>query len=299
MNKGLQNRVLITGINGFTGIHLEQRLQKEGFDIYGTVVNTPISKKHFQCDIRQKEQIDRVIESVKPDYLIHIAAISFPGEENAALIYDVNTIGTENILKSLADKQITPKKIILASSANIYGSQGAEVLDETMCPKPVNHYGCSKLAMEHLAANYFDRFDTIITRPFNYTGPGQDSHFLIPKIISHFKEKKRVIELGNLNVAREFNDIDYIVDIYYKLLLSNTKSIAVNLSSNHPVKLLDVIEMMNEIAGYTIEVKVNPLFVRENEIPSLSGSTDLLETLIELENRDTLHKTLQTMYDAP
>ncbi len=57
--------------------------------------------------------------------------------------------------------------------------------------------------------------------------------------------------------------------------------------------------MMNTIAGYTIKVKVNPLFVRENEIPSLSGSTKLLETFIELENRDTLHKTLQTMYDTP
>jgi len=298
MSNENQNRVLITGINGFTGIHLEHYLNKKGFDVYGTVIDTPLQEKHQQCDITKMDQIDRVIAEVRPEYLVHIAAISFPGEENASLIYDVNVIGTENILKALTKHKIEPRKIILASSATVYGNQGKKVLDETMCPQPVNHYGCSKLAMEQISANYFDSFDIIITRPFNYTGVGQEKHFLIPKIVSHFKEGKKEIELGNLNVAREFNDVNYIIDSYYKLLLSDAKSVIVNLSSNHPVKLLDVIEMMNKIAGYRIEVKVNPLFVRKHEIPSLSGSTKLLETLIELDNRETLHKTLQTMYEA-
>jgi len=298
MTKEKQNRVLITGINGFTGVHLEHYLTAKGLDVYGTVIDTPINDKHYQCDITQMDHIDTIIAELRPDYLIHIAAISFPGESNASLIYDVNVIGTENILKALVNHTVNPKKIILASSATIYGNQGKEVLDESMCPKPVNHYGCSKLAMEYMAANYFDTLNIIITRPFNYTGVGQEKHFLIPKIVSHYKERKREIELGNLTVAREFNDIGYIIGKYYKLLLCEAKSITVNLSSNHPVKLLDVINMMNEIAGYTIEVKINPLFVRENEIPSLSGSTKLLETLIELENKETLHKTLQTMYDA-
>lgn len=298
MSKERQNRILITGINGFTGVHLERYLAEKGFDVYGTVIDTPLNSKHFQCDITQMDQIDTIIAELRPDYLIHIAAISFPGESNASLIYDVNVIGTENILKALVNHTVNPKKVILASSATVYGNQGREVLDESMCPKPVNHYGCSKLAMEYIAANYFDALNIIITRPFNYTGIGQEKHFLIPKIVSHYKEGKREIELGNLTVAREFNDIDYIIGKYYKLLLCNAKSITVNLSSNHPVKLLDVIDMMNEIAGYAIEVKVNPLFVRENEILSLSGSTKLLETLIGLKNKETLHKTLQTMYDA-
>ena len=293
-----QKRVLITGINGFTGVYLERYLHDRGFDVYGIVINTPVNKKHYQCDITKKKQVDKVIDKIKPDYLIHIAGISFPAEKNASLIYDVNVIGTENILKSLADHKISPKKVIIASSAIVYGNQGVEVLDEAMCPKPVNHYGCSKLAMEHISSNYFDTLNIIITRPFNYTGIGQEKHFLIPKIVSHYREEKREIELGNLNVAREFNDIEYIVGNYYKLLISDAKSTIVNLSSNHPVKLMDVIDMMNEIAGYTIEVKVNPLFVRENEIQSLSGSTKLLETLISLENKETLHKTLQMMYNA-
>ena len=290
------NKVLITGINGFTGIHLEKYLIGQGFDVYGTVIDKPKQKNHIQCDITKKAQVDNVISSVMPDYVIHIAAISFVGESNASLIYDVNIIGTENILQALLDNGLKPKKVILASSATVYGNQGKEVLDESMCPQPVNHYGCSKLSMEHMASNYFDTFDIIITRPFNYTGVGQESHFLIPKIVDHFKEEKKEIELGNIHVAREFNDINYVIDVYYKLLLSDVRSTIVNLSSNNPIKLLDVIEIMQKIAGYEIDVKVNPAFVRPNEIRSLAGSTEKLEKYITLKKDFTFEETLKSMY---
>jgi len=294
----MQKKVLVTGISGFTGVHLERYLIDQGFDVYGTVINKAKQRNHLQCDITQKEQVDNVVSLVKPDYVIHIAAISFVGESNASLIYDVNVIGSENILQSLVKYDIHPKKVILASSATIYGNQGKEILDESMCPKPLNHYGCSKLAMEHMAANYFDLFDIIVTRPFNYTGRGQESHFLIPKIVNHFKTGKREIELGNIDVSREFNAIGYVVKIYHALLHSDAKSTIVNLSSNHPIKLLDVIEMMQEIAGYTIEVKVNPAFVRANEINSLAGSTKKLFTLID--SIDPIHfkETLRGMFEA-
>jgi nucleoside-diphosphate-sugar epimerase len=292
------NKVLITGINGFTGIHLKKYLIKQGFDVYGTVIDEVEQPKHLPCDITKKVQVDRVVFAVKPDYVIHIAAISFVDESNASLIYDVNVIGTENILQSLVENDVQPKKVIIASSATVYGNQGQEVLDEFMCPKPVNHYGASKLAMEHMVANYFNQFDIIITRPFNYTGVGQEDHFLIPKIVAHFKEGKREIELGNIHVAREFNDIHYVIDIYHKLLLCESSSAVVNLSSNKPIKLLDVIDMMNEIVGYDIEVKVNPAFIRENEIKSLAGSTERLAEIIDIKSRYSLKGMLQEMYEG-
>ncbi len=291
-------KVLITGINGFTGIHLGKYLIAQGFDVYGTVINEAKQKNHIQCDITKKDQVDNVIATVKPDYIIHIAAISFVGESNASLIYDVNVMGTENILQSLVDHEVKPKKVILASSATVYGNQGKEVLDESMCPKPVNHYGCSKLSMEHMASNYFNAFDIIITRPFNYTGVGQGAHFLIPKIVSHFKEGKKEIELGNIHVAREFNDINYVIDIYHQLLLSDAKSTIINLSSSNPIKLLDVIEMMQKIAGYKIEVKINPDFVRPNEIKSLAGSSNKLLNTIPIIKKNDLYQTLYEMYTS-
>jgi len=292
------NKVLITGINGFTGVHLEKYLLTQGYEVYGTVIDTPTKEKHIQCDITKKEQIDDVMRFIKPDYVIHIAAVSFVGESNISLIYNVNVIGTENLLASLVTHDIKPKKVILASSATVYGNQGKEVLDESMCPKPVNHYGISKLAMEHVAANYFPSFDIIIVRPFNYSGAGQESHFLIPKIVKHFKEGKKVIELGNTLVSREFNDVGFVCEVYERLLQSNICSDIINIASGRGIKLLEVIDVMNTLAGYDIKVEVNPAFVRKDEIKRLTGSNEKLFVGIgEIEQR-TLHTMLKDMLEA-
>jgi GDP-6-deoxy-D-talose 4-dehydrogenase len=175
----------------------------------------------------------------------------------------------------------------LASSATVYGNLGIEVLDESVCPKPTNHYGASKYAMECLANGYFNKLPIIITRPFNYTGIGQAEQFLIPKIIKHFKEKKDVIELGNLNVSREFNDIGYVCEVYKNLLECSSHSEVVNICSGRGIKLLDVIDIMNKISGYEISVEVNPAFVRKDEINTLTGSTKKLFKLIkDIEQKD-------------
>src|SRR3989339_271692 len=279
-------RVLIFGIDGFTGNHLSAYLQNAGYDVYGTSYSGT-SGKTFKVDITYKADIDTVLKEVVPDFIIVLSGISFPAHGHNEDFYAINTIGAINILDVLIHLNQNPKKIIMASSATVYGNQGVEVLDETLCPKPTNHYGASKYAMECLAKNYFEKLNIIIARPFNYTGINQEDNFLIPKIIKHFKEMKQTIELGNIDVSREFNDVGYVCEIYKKLLESPISSEVVNLSANRGIKLLDVIDMMNEMAGYNIKVKINPDFVREGEIKTLTGSCEKLFGLIgEVEQKE-------------
>lgn len=288
--------ILITGIDGFTGKNLETFLSAKGYSIFGTVLEESEKENYIKCDIRNKGEVNTVIGKVKPDYIFHLAAISFVGEANKSMIYDVNVLGTQNILDSLLFFNLEPKKIIIASSAVIYGNPDQNVLNETMCPEPVNHYGYSKLAMEHLVATYFDKLNILITRPFNYTGVGHSENFIIPKIVSHFVAKKSTIELGNLDVAREFNDIRTVVDMYYKLMISNAKSDTVNLCTGNVIKLKEVLSYMEQIAGYKIDVQVNTAFIRKNEIPVLKGSVEKLFTLINFTNAFKIKDTLETMY---
>lgn len=287
-------KVIITAIDSFTGTYLASYLRKSGYDVYGTSLNSSADKKSI-CDITNKNDILRVLGSVKPDYIIHLSAISFAAHQNSEEFYKVNTVGTINILDAILELDLKPIKVILASSATVYGNQGLEMLDESLCPKPANHYGASKYAMEALARGYFDKLPIIITRPFNYTGAGQDENFLIPKIVKHFREKKASIELGNLHVSREFNDVDFICEVYKKLLESDKNCEVVNIASNRGIKLLQVIDMMQEIIGYKIEVKVNPLFVRKDEIKNLTGSNSKLFSLIGKVEQKDFKETLKEM----
>ena len=152
--------------------------------------------------------------------------------------------------------------------------------------------------MECLTGSYFEKLPIIVTRPFNYTGVGQAENFLIPKIVKHFKEKKEVIELGNLDVSREFNDVSFVCDTYEKLLKCEKVSGTVNICSGRGIKLLEVIDMMNERAGYSIDVKVNPAFVRKDEIKSLTGSPKKLFNMIGSVEQCSFRETLKKMYEA-
>lgn len=291
-------RLLITGIAGFTGDHLARYFTALGYEVYGTTIDEPCMPNLFRCDLRDRDAIRSVVEHIHPTHVIHLAAISFVAESNTSLIYDVNVIGSCNLLDALAGLSKAPQKVILASSATVYGDQGCEVLDESMCPRPVNHYGCSKLVMEQMASTYRSKFPIIITRPFNYTGVGQPEHFLIPKIVNHFKEHKSIIELGNLHVEREFNDIRDVCEIYAKLLTCDAQGETLNLCTGRGITLLSVIDRMNEIAGYEIEVRVNPAFVRPNEIKRLVGSVDRLTSLIGTIKPRPIRDTLLSMYEA-
>lgn len=283
-------KVLITGIDSFTGVYLKEYLLECGYEVYGTT-----SK---ECDVTQKDDIKKILLNTSPDFIIHLAGISFAAHKNSQIYYHVNTIGALNLLDALLELNLHPQKVILASSATVYGNQGREILDESLLPQPANHYGASKYAMEVLAKNYFDKLPILITRPFNYTGIGQAEHFLIPKIVKHFKENSKIIELGNLHVKREFNSVYDIVKLYAKLLTCKEDSLVVNLCSQSPVSLLEVVDTMQTMANYEIKIKVNPAFVRENEIKTLCGSVKKLFSIISPIEFIPLKQTLQKMYDA-
>ncbi|MDC3348856.1 GDP-mannose 4,6-dehydratase, partial [Flavobacteriaceae bacterium] len=168
-------KCLITGIDGFTGGYLKKKLLNINYEVYGTSFVENKDHSVFQCDITKKNEILYVLDQVKPDFIFHLAAISFV-KSDPLKIYNTNVIGTLNLLNCLVELNISPKKIIIPSSAVVYGNREG-ILSETTSLKPVNHYGNSKLVMENMAINYFNKLNIIITRPFNYTGIGQNIKF--------------------------------------------------------------------------------------------------------------------------
>lgn len=286
---------LVTGASGFTGRYVVKALQKKGFRVIGWGTGPTDADESETCDLTDAAAVQAAVSYAQPDWVVHLAALSYVGHADQEAFYRTNVFGTLNLLGALANLDTPPSRVLVASSANVYGTTGLEVIGETVCPAPVNHYACSKLAMEHMVANYFDRLPIVITRPFNYTGPGQDERFLIPKIVKHFAKGEPVIELGNIDVSRDFTDVRDLVDAYLALLESESHSERVNIGSGSAMPLRYLVETMNELAGYEIEVRVNPDFVRPNEIPRLQGDNRRLRTLTPWQPRIPLRETLADM----
>lgn len=291
-------RALITGLGGFTGHYLAQSLKRSGYEVFGTAHDGTIrtSSNVFTIDLCDREQVNRVVASVQPDVVAHLAAISFVAHGDIDAIYQVNIMGSRNLLAALAGLPKCPQTVLLASSANIYGNAPVEVIDESVLPAPANDYAVSKLTMEYMAHLWMDRLPIVITRPFNYTGVGQAPQFLLPKIVGHFQRGERLIELGNIDVERDFSDVRTVADAYTALLQKSPAGEVFNVCSGQAYSLKQVLRMMAEIAGYEIEVRVNPAFVRANEVKRLQGDGKKLRQVISAFETIPLKETLRWMY---
>lgn len=289
-------RALITGLRGFTGEYLARELEAQGYEVYGTAFgNEALGERIFHVDLCDRAALQHVIEKIEPDVVAHLAAISFVAHGNAEDIYRINVMGTRNLLESLSLLKRKPQCVLVASSANVYGNRQAGIIAETQAPLPANDYAISKLAMEHVARLWMDKLPIVITRPFNYAGVGQADNFLIPKIIRHFKNKAKVIELGNLDVARDFSDVRFVAKAYAQLLQLAPKGETFNICSGTSYTLREVIALVENLAAYEIEVKVNPAFVRANEVRILQGDGSKLTSLLGVVQSYTLQETLAWM----
>lgn len=276
-------KILITGLTGFTGLYLKQELEQHGHQVVG-----------LAADLTNWGAVEAEVCELQPDAVIHLAAISFVPAGESLDVYAVNTLGAQGLLEAFTRLACPPKKIILASSANVYGMREG-IVDETMCPQPINHYGCSKLAMEHIAATYHEKLPIIISRPFNYTGIGQPDNFLIPKIVKHFVEKRPVIELGNIDVERDFSDVRWIAGGYRALLESGVPGECYNLCSGQVWSIETILRTLERITGHHLEVKVNPAFVRSNDIKHQGGNAEKLLALRTMPKAPDFSQTLQWM----
>jgi len=288
-------KVLITGIDSFTGGYLSSYLKGFGYDVFGTSRKYE-SGKIYKCDLADISSIVRVIDLIRPDYIIHLAGISSATHDNSADFYIVNSIGSINILDGLLNARHFPSKVVMVSSAAAYGDQKTSWLNETLCCTPKNHYGASKYLMECLSKKYFSKLDIVIARPFNYTGIGQSCHFLIPKLVEHYRKRKDVVELGNIDIVREFNDINFACAAYKRLMESAASGEVVNIASGRGISIENIICMMNDIARYDIKVAVNPSLVRQGEIKTVIGSPNKLFSLVGEIHQKEFSGTLRDMY---
>lgn len=296
------SKILVTGVDGFTGRHMTAMLAGQGHEVIGIShgeIKSPVeglAASHI-CDLTDAQALKDVLAAVRPDKVAHLAAIAFVSHGIVEDIYRTNIVGTRNLLEAIYVAGGV-EAVLLASSANIYGNRVSGAIDENVAPDPINDYAVSKLAMEFVARLYQERLPIIIVRPFNYTGVGQSINFVIPKIIDHVRRGAATIELGNLDVARDFSDVRDVALAYSALLeRPDAAGQTFNICSGKAFSLRDAISMIKEISGHDFEVKINPAFVRKDEVKILWGDRKKIEEFCNIIPRHEFYSTLSWMID--
>lgn len=296
------NRVLITGAAGFTGPYMAEALKEQGFYVIGSSMTGTELPACFDesvaLDLRDESRAVEVFEQARPDYIVHLAGISFVGHADLSAFYEINVLGLEHLLSALIQTKSQVKNILVASSANIYGApEGLAAISEEVVPAPVNHYAISKLAMEFVAKKFMSKLPITIARPFNYIGYGQSLSFVVSKIVDAYARGEASIELGSTHVRRDFSSVYDTVNAYARLLLqTDCAGSEFNVCTGKAKSIDDILAHMNALAGYEMEVKTNPQFVRKHEIVSLCGSNQRIQSFTGWKPLVTLNDALSEMY---
>jgi GDP-4-dehydro-6-deoxy-D-mannose reductase len=188
----------------------------------------------------------------------------------------VNVLGTLNVL--LAAKE-HGSIVVFASSSSVYGDQERYPVSETFVPRPRSPYAASKLAAEAYCyqAGITTKAKVVIARPFNHIGPGQSERFLLPALarqIVEIKEGRRppLIEVGNIDVTRDFSDVRDVIHAYVTLLKRGSRGETYNVCSGVERNVGAIVLRMLELSGVKARVKVAEDKLRPNEQTRHCGS---------------------------
>jgi UDP-glucose 4-epimerase len=269
-------RILITGGAGFIGSAIIAEYQKYGHELF-VIDNLSFGNREFidipdncffNIDIRDREKVSAVVSTVKPHYILHLAAIHFipycnqhPFESS-----EINITGTVNLIEA-AKNYKGLERLMFASTAAVYPICD-EAVNESIAPAPMDIYGVSKLAGEYICREFHlsAGIPVVIARFFNAFGPNETNPHLIPEIQKQVNEGNRKIKLGNLTPKRDFIHTSDMA-IALRMLIDKSESgfDIFNLGRGEEYSVTEIVEAFERQTGEKISIEVDPSRVRKVE----------------------------------
>ncbi|OUB35427.1 UDP-2-acetamido-2,6-dideoxy-hexulose 4-reductase [Bacillus thuringiensis serovar yunnanensis] len=254
------SRVLITGANGFTGKHAVLYFSGLGINVF-PIFNTNNQKNGYICDLKDKTSVFRLIQSIQPDYILHLAGLNSVSEswKNPVEYMEVNLMGTCNLLEAVRKEVPHCKTIVVGSALQ------SELTNLSIPPHP---YSLSKTLQALIADAWGELMETnvIVAKPSNLIGPGLSNgicSILGKKIIDiEMGKSKPIIEINDVREVRDFLDVRDVVSAYHLLLCKGKNGQHYEIGSGIRHSLSDVIKQYKDLTGLNFSVcetrEINP-----------------------------------------
>jgi GDP-4-dehydro-6-deoxy-D-mannose reductase len=289
---------LITGQSGFVGLHLTEFLIEEGMDVI------PYNLHEGQ-DIRDFEQVRNFLDELRPNYIFHLAGQAFVPESfaNPTRTFEVNTLGSLNILEAVRQLQIKTR-ILLCGTSEEYGAamNGKGIVDETTLPEPSSPYAVSKMAMDYLGQVYAKSYglEVVVTRAFNHAGKGRGEMYAESSFAKQIVEcelgRREVVEHGNLSTVRNYTDVRDIVRAYR--LAIDLPSGVYNICSDNSITMRELLDLLIKNARVPIETRVNEALYRPGDFSFKTPSCEKFKELTKWKPEYSLEETMVSVLEG-
>lgn len=290
-------RALVTGARGFVGSWLTAHLAESGDDVVGI---------DHEVEITDGEAVRNAVLEAAPDVVYHLAALTSVGRSwiDPSEVLQVNAIGTLCVLEA-ARACPHPPRVLLTSSAEVYGAVAEELLPVTEeAPlAPVTPYAASKVAAEYLGvqAHLAYGLPVLRMRPFNHVGPGQSTAFVVSALAQRIVEARRSgadsIVTGNLTARRDLTDVRDVVRAYRLLAELGVAGEVYNVCSGRDIAIAEVAKQLQALAGVELEFELDPALARPVDVPVVRGDFAKLREATGWEPHLSLERTLQDVLE--
>ena len=308
--------VLVTGAYGFVGRWVVRALLAAGHTVVGAT--GPGGEPALEGSERARVQwmpLDladaasvRAVAAGAYDAVLHLAGLASGGDamRDPGTAWTVNAAGTARLVgefgRRKAAGEIDPL-VVVVSTAEVYG-RSARPLVETDPIAPRSPYAASKrgaeLAADETAARTGLR--VVLARAFPHTGPGQDTRFVAPafaeRLLTARRVGARVVNVGNLDVTRDFLDVRDVARAYTVLLAQGVPGEVYNVASGTGISLRDLFDRIADAVGVSAIPESDSAFLRATDIPFLVGDPGKLHRATGWSPEIDLDTTLRDLVHA-
>jgi NAD dependent epimerase/dehydratase len=290
-------RILVTGADGFIGSHLVEGLLDKGSRVRAFVFYNSFNNWGW-LDTLRKEELDRI--EVVPgdirdpngvrnamqgmDMVFHLAAlIAIPFSYHSPDSYvDTNIKGTLNVLQAVRETDCS--RVLITSTSEVYGTAKYVPIDEQHPFQGQSPYSATKIGGDRLAESFYRSFNTPVTivRPFNTYGPRQSARAVIPTTITQLLAGATEIKLGNIHPTRDFNYVKDTVGGFIAIAETQaTIGQEINIASQQEISIgelaREIIDQINPAARIVSEdIRMRP---EKSEVERLLGSNEKIQKL--------------------
>lgn len=285
-------KYIVTGASGFVGRYLVEYLLEKNHKVCAVSRSfnfKPLQNKNLtikEVSVLESEQIRKIVLEYRPDVVFHLAAQSSPGEsvKNPSKTFEVNLIGSINLLEAFKELDYSPRMILSSSSAVYSSAINREAIKEDHPIRPLSPYGLSKFNMEQIAQMYMQRdgMDITINRPFFIIGPRKVDDVcssFARSIVAIEKGIDSGVEVGNLEIIRDFLDIRDAVVALHIISEQGISGEIYNISSGIGNSLRDILDSFKKLSNFEIIEEFKKNRVRSIDELIRIGDSDKLKVL--------------------
>jgi len=281
-------RALITGISGFVGSHLAERLLAQGWEVWGCSLQhgsghgwLAPGARFLGADLTEARAAQDVVLQVRPQVIFHLAAQAAVGPSHRRPWETLRTnIAMQTHVLEVVRHYLPECVVLVVGSGEEYGLARPEAmpLREDAPMRPTTPYAVSKMAQDFLGLQYHLAYGlrVVRVRPFNHVGPRQGLGFVAADFGKQLAEAEAglsepVIKVGNLSARRDFTDVRDVVRAYALLVHRGAWGDVYNVASGRAISVAKLLEMLLAETRVEVEVAQDPSRMRPSDTPVFVG----------------------------